>query len=182
MKYAMLDSAIAFAATAHAGQLRRYAETPYVVHPVELVSILIEGSQTPPDEATLIGAVLHDVDEDTVVSIRTIARRFGEEAAQIVTDMTEVPTVGNRRARKAAECARLSQVQPRSQSVKIADLISNARSIIRYDKGFATVFMAEARALHAALTSADPGLRRILGEMLDEWELGERPGDPASGD
>jgi len=148
----MLDQAIAFAAIAHAGQRRKYTGDPYIVHPLEVMSIVRTVSDR---EDMAVAAVLHDVVEDTPVTLREIERRFGASVSLFVDELTEVATTGNRAQRKAAECRRLNQVSAEAQTIKVADLISNTRTIARYDPNFAKVYLTEKRALLDVLNEAD---------------------------
>jgi (p)ppGpp synthase/HD superfamily hydrolase len=151
-----IDTAIAFAAMAHAGQKRKYTADPYIVHPIEVMQIV--RSVAPNREDMAIAAVLHDVIEDTPVTDREIERRFGADVARMVVGLTEVPVDGNRAARKVAECLRLGTESADVQTIKVADLISNTSTIAQFDPKFAKTYLAEKRALLHALTKADAHL------------------------
>lgn len=159
----MLDSAIAFAALAHAGQKRKYTGEPYICHPIEVMTIVHRYHRD--DEDMLVAAVLHDVLEDCPVFPREIERRFGSAVLDMVVGLTEVPIVGNRATRKAAERDRLAEQPPAVQTIKCADLISNTKSITQHDPKFAKVYLAEKRELHAVLTKADKRLRDQVWEL-----------------
>lgn len=174
-----LDEAISFAAIAHAGQLRKYSTLPYIVHPIEVMQIV---ATVPHDEAMLVAAVLHDVVEDTPVGPETIYRRFGEDICTLVQELTEVSVPGNRRVRKDAEVARLAQISARGQTVKLADLISNTKSIVEHDPNFATIYLREKAKLLCVLTKGNATLRAeahtqlVKGETaLVQHALGKRP-------
>lgn len=140
----MLDSAITFASLAHAGQRRKYTDEPYIVHPIEVMSLVaLHGG----DDDMKVAAVLHDVLEDTVVGRREILRRFGERVLMLVEGLTDPVVEGNRSVRK--EAARLhTYAQCYSvQVIKCADLISNTRSITLHDPKFAKVYLDEKRLL-----------------------------------
>lgn len=162
----MIDSAIAFAALAHAGQKRKFTNEPYIVHPIEVMRIV---SCVTTDEDMLIAAVLHDVVEDTLVTNREIERRFGARVSQLVTDLTEVPTEGNRATRKAAEARRLAETSADAQTIKCADLISNTRTITEHDPGFAKIYMAEKRLLLTVLTGADAILHAEASAQVEAY-------------
>lgn len=160
-----------FAQAAHGatGQVRRYTGEPYIEHPAEVVALLKRAGVT--DDAMLAAAWLHDVVEDTQVRADTIRREFGLLVFTMVVDLTEVTTLadGNRATRKAIERDRLYGAQPESQSVKLADLISNTRSIREHDPKFWPVYRAEAMALLDVLRDCShPALWRQLEEELSE--------------
>ena len=81
-----LDDAYDFAGLAHEGQSRKSGE-PFVNHPIEVALILAELHM---DTATLKAALLHDVVEDSDVSLAEIRERFGDEVAELVDGVTKL--------------------------------------------------------------------------------------------
>ena len=148
-----------FATAAHAavGQLRKYTHEPYIVHPAEVAEIV---RSVPHTEEMLAAAWLHDVVEDTGVSIELIRSEFGSGVSDLVGWLTDVsrPDHGNRAQRKAIDRAHSAAAPAEAQTVKVADLISNTRSIVAHDPKFATTYLAEKRLLLEVLTRADQGL------------------------
>lgn len=85
----LLQKAYIFAARAHKGQTRRSGE-PYLSHPLEVTNILAEMNL---DLTTLIAGLLHDVPEDTEVTIAEIRENFGKEVATLVEGVTKIGRV-----------------------------------------------------------------------------------------
>jgi len=83
---AVVRKAYEFAKKAHEGQYRKSGE-PYIYHPVQVVEILADLRMDP---ATLAAGFLHDVVEDTDVSLDTIREEFGEEIAMLVDGVTKL--------------------------------------------------------------------------------------------
>ncbi len=81
-----LTKAYKLAESAHNGQLRHTGE-PYIIHPLSVALILAELEL---DLDSLIGALLHDVVEDTDYTIGDIAREFGDGVAIIVDGVTKL--------------------------------------------------------------------------------------------
>src|SRR2546421_6627595 len=81
-----LRRACAFATKAHAGQTRASGDH-YIAHPLAVALTLAELRL---DCTALVGAVLHDVPEDTGVPIATIEAEFGPEVAHIVDGVTKL--------------------------------------------------------------------------------------------
>jgi hypothetical protein len=166
--YQYLDSAIAFAATAHAGQIRKHTGLPYVLHPIAVMQ-LVHDHAADPSEPQLIAALLHDVVEDTTVSLDTITRRFGVETARLVWELTDQyadPALGNRATRKSMERERQANISPAAQTIKYADLIHNTESIARFDPGFARVYLKEKEALLSVMRMGDPILLSLAEASL----------------
>ncbi|MGY2429566.1 HD domain-containing protein [Pseudomonas tolaasii] len=163
-----VERAAAFCVGAHCAirQKRKYTGEDYWHHPVEVMVIL---SQVVPgaSEAMHVAALLHDVVEDTGVTLETVKDLFGETVATYVEQLTDVskPEDGNRAARKAIDLAHTALASPEAKSIKLADLISNSRSIIERDPVFAVTYLAEKRALLEVLKEGDPELHRIASEL-----------------
>lgn len=155
----------AFATAAHTGQVRKYTKEPYIVHPIEVMQIVMTVKH---DEAMLAAALLHDVVEDTDFTIEDILREFGPDVASLVDDLTDVsrPEDGNRAHRKSLDRAHSAKASPRAQTVKLADLISNARDIVKHDQKFAKVFLDEKRQLLEVMTLGDSSLYTIAKSLV----------------
>jgi (p)ppGpp synthase/HD superfamily hydrolase len=152
----MLDRAIIFAAEAHKGQKRKYTDLPYIIHPIEVMTIVASVDH---DENMLVAAVLHDVVEDTPICLGEIMHVFGVGVRNLVAALTDQCTEGNRATRKVAEAQRWARQSPDAQTIKLADLISNTKSIVKHDPKFAKVYLAEKEALLWSLTEGDVRLR-----------------------
>lgn len=140
--------AAGLAAKAHAGQVRRYSGEPYVVHPLAVARKVAACFPVP---MAVAAAVLHDVVEDTEVTLNDLrrARYVGPYVACLVDDLTDVsrPEDGNRATRKAIDRAHTARAHPMAKLIKLADLIDNSRDIFVMDPGFAPVYAAEKAAL-----------------------------------
>lgn len=153
------EKARIFATAAHAAvdQLRKYTYEPYIVHPAEVVSIL---KTVPHTEAMVAAAWLHDVVEDTGVSIEVIREEFGSEVSDLVGWLTDVshPEHGNRATRKAMDRAHTALAPAEAQTIKLCDLLSNTKSIVQHDAKFAATYLAEKKALLEVMTKGDATL------------------------
>ena len=138
----MLDKALKFATKAHDGQVRKYTGEPYIVHPIAVANLVKQHGGT---EAQQAAALLHDVVEDTDVTLDDICIKFGTEIADLVFWLTDQSKLddGNRAVRKAIDRTHTHSSPHQAQFVKLADLIDNSISIAQHDKGFAKVFFIE---------------------------------------
>ena len=148
----------AMAAHAAVGQKRKYTGEPYIVHPAEVASIVARVPGATPD--MVAAAWLHDVIEDTGCTFTDVHMAFGIDIATLVGWLTDVskPTDGNRATRKAIDRAHSADAPAEAQTIKLADLISNSRSIVQHDPEFAKVYLEEKRLLLEVLTRGDAGL------------------------
>jgi myo-inositol-1(or 4)-monophosphatase len=129
----LLDRAIIFAVNAHAGTERRGKGFPYIVHPMEAVSIV---ATLTTDQELLAAAALHDTVEDTDITLDQIREEFGERVASLVADESDTPVADlpeekSWRARKQAAIDRLSHASHDAKIVALGDKLSNMRAIAR---------------------------------------------------
>lgn len=124
-----LERAIEIAAVAHAGQLDKAGE-PYILHPLR-VMMRVTGQHE------RMAAVLHDVVEDTVVTLEQLAQEgFPEEVLLAVQALTK--REGESRLQAAARAAK----HPIALAVKLADNAENmdlSRISAPTEKDFARV-------------------------------------------
>ena len=129
----LLDRAIMFAVRAHAGTERRGKGFPYIVHPMEAVSI---AATITSDQEILAAAALHDTVEDTDVTVDQIRSEFGERIASLVAAETDAIMEGKSEnetwhERKKAAIDRLARVSSDAKIVAMGDKLSNMRAIAR---------------------------------------------------
>ena len=165
----IVHKAQVFAIAAHAavGQRRKYTNEPYIVHPAEVARIVASVPSSTPD--MVAAAWLHDTVEDTGVTLTDIHMNFGPEIAALVGWLTDVskPEDGPRWYRKKLDREHTAQAPAEAQTIKLADLISNTSSIMKYDPKFAKTYLEEKRLMLEVMTRGDAGLmaeaRKFIG-------------------
>ncbi|MGA1476684.1 MAG: HD domain-containing protein, partial [Prochlorothrix sp.] len=126
----LICRAFQFAYCLHDGQLRQSGE-PYIAHPVAVAGILRELG----GDATVIAAgFLHDVVEDTDVTLEEIEAQFGSEVSQLVEGLTKLSkfNFSSKTERQAENFRRmfLAMAQDiRVILVKLADRLHNMRTL-----------------------------------------------------
>lgn len=130
----VIDRAIRFATEGHEGVVRKGTDLPYIVHPLEAMTIVATMTS---DQELLAAAVLHDVVEDAGVTVDDLRRLFGERVADVVDGETdrEVPGlshVGSWQQRKQAAVDRLAAASRDVQMVALGDKLSNLRAMARH--------------------------------------------------
>lgn len=142
----LVDKAKLFATKAHDGQVRKYTGVPYIVHPIEVSEIVARHNGS---NEMIAAALLHDVVEDTDVTIDEIRNEFGNAVALLVDDLTDVSKKedGNRAVRKAMDREHIAKASAAAMVVKAADMISNGKDIKENDPAFAKVYLKEMKAL-----------------------------------
>lgn len=163
------EKARVFATAAHAavGQFRKYTGEAYIHHPAMVADIVANVGGT---DEMIAAAFLHDVLEDTKVTVDVLRTEFGDEVANLVLWLTKVGEEhhGNRAARKALDCEYLAMAPAEVHTIKLADLIANTPSIVEHDPKFAKVYVPEKLALLEVLTKGNGDLRNRAYELC--WE------------
>jgi (p)ppGpp synthase/HD superfamily hydrolase len=167
----MVDRARLFAIAAHGaiGQKRKYTNEPYYIHCFNVVRIMMSvGIQS---NFGLAAAWLHDTVEDTALTIQDIEDEFGAKVAMLVSEVTDVskPEHGNRKQRKELDRCHLAVASPMGKSIKLADIIDNTATIVKYDPKFAQVYMKEKKALLEVLQEGNPFLYQQASQLVRDY-------------
>ena len=126
-----IREAYTFAAAAHEGQLRRSGD-PYITHSLHAAKILAESGM---DATTIVAGLLHDVPEDTQVTLETIQEKFGEDVAYLVQGITKLGKIKLRESKEEYYLENLRRMflamaqDIRVVIVKLADRLHNMRTL-----------------------------------------------------
>jgi (p)ppGpp synthase/HD superfamily hydrolase len=122
-------AAARFAAEKHTGQKRKgLAGEPYINHLIE-VAELIAASSNELDANLVMAGFLHDTIEDTGVTATELEQRFGADVAGLVLEATDDKSLP-KETRRALQIRNAPNRSPRAQTLKLADKISNLRSML----------------------------------------------------
>ena len=129
-----VTKAVKFAAEAHDGMERKKDKTPYILHPLE--AAVIVGTMTT-DSDVISAALLHDVVEDTEITIEEIEEKFGSRVRFLVEAETEnkradLPAEDTWRIRKEESLEELAGCDDTDVlKLWLGDKLSNMRSFYR---------------------------------------------------
>lgn len=130
----LVSEAIAFALKVHDGMRRKNSAVPYILHPLEAAVIV---STMTDDQKVIAAAILHDVVEDTDITIDEIEEKFGKRVRELVASETEnkrseIPASETWRMRKEESLEVLKNTLDIGVlMVWLGDKLSNIRSIYR---------------------------------------------------
>lgn len=129
----LLLQAVAFAARAHHGQMRKDEKTPYVSHPLRVCLIVREifGFS---DLRMLLAAVLHDTIEDTTTDFDDVEAQFGTEVARWVSLLSKDKRLPETE-REHAYCQGLVQAPWQVRACKLADMYDNLTDLEMLPRG-----------------------------------------------
>lgn len=172
-----------FAKKAHGSQVRKYTGEPYWHHLVEVAELVKTVKHT---ETMVYGALLHDTLEDTPTTEEDIFKFLTESGlseadakitVNIVLGLTDVSKLsdGNRAIRKALDREHTSKQDKNIKTIKLADIISNVKSIAKHDRGFARKYIPENALLLEVLKEGDQQLytqaRDLIVKAVKELKL-----------
>ncbi len=148
--------------------MRRKSGEPYIIHPLAVAQIVSEEMGL--DVTSIVCAFLHDVVEDTDVTLEEIEQRFNKETAKIVDGLTKISGIFDMNSSIQAENFRKLLLtlndDIRVILVKLADRLHNMRTLdsLRRDKQLKIA--SETSYLYAPLAHR-MGLYKIKTEMED---------------
>ena len=162
-----IERAYQMAKRAHEGTLRRSGE-PYIVHPVSAAIILVELGM---DTDSIVAALLHDVVEDTDVTLEEIRKEFGKDVALLVDGVTKLGRIPfSSREHQQAENVRkmlLAMAQDvRVIIIKLADRLHNARTFDSLPDEKRRIKALETMEVYAPLAHR-LGIRGVKEELED---------------
>ena len=162
-----IADAYGLACEAHRGQLRLSGD-PYVTHPVEVAVILIDLGL---DTDSLIAALLHDVVEDTEVTLEQIQKKFGPDVAVLVDGVTKLGRIpySSREEQQAENIRKMLLAMAKDIRViiiKLADRLHNMRTSYAWPAQKQLDKSLETMEIYAPLAHR-LGIRTIKEELED---------------
>src|SRR5437762_982214 len=162
-----IQRAFAFAEESHRGQ-KRISGEDFIEHPIGVATVLADLGM---DTTTLVAALLHDVVEDTDLTLEQIEGRFGPQVTRIVDGLTKLDkiTFRSREAEQAENVRKMMVAMARDIRVlliKLADRLHNMRTLgaLRDDRQQRTA--SETLEIFAPLANR-LGVDRIKWELED---------------
>ncbi|WP_235937781.1 HD domain-containing protein [Pseudoroseicyclus tamaricis] len=168
---AVFARAADLAARAHVGQRRKGGDVPYVGHVLEVAMLVAEAGGSA-EEVT--AAVLHDVVEDSDITLDALAEGYGPEVARLVEGCTDDPAWADlpRPERKSRQAAHLPGEPEGVKRIKLADQTSNVRDISRLPEAWppsdAAEYLEGAERVVAACRGASPALEAAFDAAVAE--------------
>ena len=162
-----IRKAFVYASEAHSGIKRKSGE-PYILHPLAVARIV--SKEMGLDSVSIIGALLHDVVEDTEFSVKDVEKEFGKKVAKIIDGLTKIAEVFDQNVSLQQENFRKMLLtlsdDIRVILIKIADRLHNMRTLSSMSKKKQLKISSETLFLYAPLAHR-LGLYSIKTELED---------------
>jgi len=165
----LLRRAFEIAADAHK-DMRRKSGEPYILHPVAVARIVVE--EIGLGVTSAICALLHDVVEDTEVTLEDIEHEFGERFAKIIDGLTKISNVVDLKADTTVQAENFRKIlltladDPRVILIKLADRLHNMRTLGSMSREKQLKVSSETSYIYAPLAHR-LGLYEIKSELED---------------
>jgi GTP diphosphokinase / guanosine-3',5'-bis(diphosphate) 3'-diphosphatase len=162
----MLRAAYEMAVEAHKEQRRKSGE-PYILHPIEVARICVQELEQGPTSA--VCALLHDVVEDTSITLDEIRAKFGDKVADIVDGLTKLDSLHESESPQAENFRKVINAMLgdiRVVVIKMADRLHNLRTIKSMKHEKQLKIAAETEFIYAPLAHR-LGLYKIKSEFQD---------------
>ena len=161
----LIRRAYDFAKSKHGDQLRKSGE-PYIIHPVQVAYILADLGL---DESTICAALLHDVIEDTDVTLQDLSKEFSPEIAEMVDGVTKLGKLNytSEQEQQVENYRKMFLAMGKDIRViliKLADRLHNMRTLKYLSRDRQIANATETRDLYAPLANR-------LGMYSLKWEL-----------
>ena len=163
----LIDRALTFSASAHRGQKRMSGEE-FVSHSIAVATILVDQFL---DSTSIAAALLHDVVEDSEVSVDDLAAEFGPEVAELVEGLTKIAHLTFRsRAEEQAENYRKLLLSIAKDArviiIKLADRLHNMRTLEHLSPERQERIATETGEIYAPLAHRF-GMAKVKAELED---------------
>jgi len=126
----LIKRAHKFAELAHKDQSREFTEEPYITHPEETAKLLWEVTNGKASDEEYMAAILHDVVEDTSITLQVIGQNFGEEVMSLVKELTTDEKFKKENNKKSYLYESMNTMSEKALNIKLCAILSNVLGLL----------------------------------------------------
>lgn len=165
--------AAGLAVVAHHGQKRRNNDIPFVSHPIRVAHAVAGQDNVTAD--VVAAAFLHDVVEDTAITVEQIDKLFGPDVAHYVESLTNISGREEHKSKPRAERKKMDREYLRhtprwAKVIKLLDRLDNLKEMEADSESFIRLYAEESRLLVEAIGSAHIPLADLIKAECEKLE------------
>ncbi|OQB40461.1 MAG: GTP pyrophosphokinase [candidate division CPR1 bacterium ADurb.Bin160] len=168
-----------FAKEKHKGQIRKFEQLPYFIHPKRVAHILYQFKVSAKINELVAAAYLHDVLEDTDSSYEELKKYFGKFVADIVMQLTSDKQLVSKIGKAKYLADKMISMTSYALTLKLADRIDNVNRLrFMGDEKFQSKYLIETKYIIERLKTErtlNPTQKRMIKEI--ETHLGDEAVD-----
>jgi len=137
----LVNKAKEFATFKHEGQFRKFGKIPYITHPAMVAGIV---DQVGGSSEMVAAAWLHDVVEDSGVSLEELQEIFGQSVASLVKELTN-PTDLDKSKKGQFLLNKMNTMSSDALTIKLADRLTNVSDFVMANPSFVQKYASETK-------------------------------------
>tara|TARA_R110000772_G_scaffold4683_6_gene16753 strand:- start:3712 stop:4275 length:564 start_codon:yes stop_codon:yes gene_type:complete len=175
-----IRKALYFAIENHSGQFRKFSGLPYVHHPIGVAKIVRKHKKSKHIKELIIAALLHDIVEDTDVTIEMVREIFGEMVASIVHELTSDPILIEQMGKPQYLLMKMLNMTSYALVGKLSDRSHNCEDLGDGSEKFRKNYVIETRFIlngitDRHLTKAHLSLIKEINNKITPFETKKNP-------
>ncbi len=127
METELLEHAVMKAFEYHGDQMRKFSDELYINHCLRVASLVGDYTE---DESLVVAAVLHDIVEDTEVTVGDVYTWFGEKVSKLVEELTNDDVKLSNQGKKIYISNKFNTLSPEGLIIKSLDRLDNLTGLI----------------------------------------------------
>ena len=141
----IVRKAKAYSREKHEGQIRKFENKPYFIHPKRVAHILYQFKESKNIDLLVAVCYLHDVVEDTTTTIQDIKKEFGSFIANLVKELTSDASRIEEVGKEEYLARKMIAMSSYALSIKLADRLDNVNRLQWQPKSFSDKYIKQTR-------------------------------------
>lgn len=167
--------ALEFMIEAHDGQFRKFSGQEYAWHPVGVAKIVRSLKSSKNKDKICIAALLHDVIEDTDVTLEVIENKFGQMVSSIVYELTSDGVKSKEIGKANYLLNKMLRMTSYALVIKLADRLHNCSDLPTASEKFRTKYVTETRFIlnglrERCLSDTHKELISLINDKISKFE------------